>query len=470
MRYRSFSATLLVAVVAMQFGASASAASPDFEADVVVVGGETAVPAAIVSHLDACVPGVVARVEGADRYATAAAISQRWEASDVVYLATGANFPDAIAAGPVAAIEGAPILLTRRDVLPAVTLDALSRLSPRRVVLLGGDSVISTTVERQLRSTVPEVVRIAGRDRYETASIVSRSHFADGASVVYVATGLDFLDALLAGPRAAAEGAPLLLVPGESVPESTAAEIRRLAPERIVLVGSTAVVSEGVESLLAELGSATVVRVAGSSRYTTAQILANDSTAGRVFVVTTDDFPDGLAAIPATDGAPSVFASAESLHAVTALTINQKLGTACDPWSLPYPDVGEGKRIIYSNSQQRIWLIDENGGLVDTYLVSGRKGIPYVGTYEVYSKSVNAWAPYDGITMKHMVRFVRPGTWGNTWAYGFHSIPRYADGRPMQTEAQLGTHRSGGCVRQADHKAAALFEWAAFGTPVHAIP
>ena len=136
----------------------------------------------------------------------------------------------------------------------------------------------------------------------------------------------------------------------------------------------------------------------------------------------------------------------------------------------PYPDIGDGKRIIYSNSQQHVWLIDEDNRLVDDYPVSGRVGIPYTGTYSVFSKSVNAWAPYGGITMKHMVRFVRPGTWGNQWAYGFHSIPRYSNGQPMQTEAELGTHRSGGCVRQADHKAAALFSWADLGTVVHAIP
>ena len=136
----------------------------------------------------------------------------------------------------------------------------------------------------------------------------------------------------------------------------------------------------------------------------------------------------------------------------------------------PYPDVGSGKRIIYSNSEQHVWLIDENETLVDHYPVSGRVGIPHYNTYTVFSKSVNAWAPFDGITMKNMVRFVRPGTFGNTWAYGFHSIPRWPNGVPLQTEDQLGEHRSGGCVRQADEKAAALFDWAPIGTTVHAIP
>ncbi len=136
----------------------------------------------------------------------------------------------------------------------------------------------------------------------------------------------------------------------------------------------------------------------------------------------------------------------------------------------PYPDVGSGKRIIYSNSELVVWLIDEDGALVDTYPVSGRKGIPYPGTYDVFSKSVNAWAPYGGITMQHMVRFVRPGTWGNQWSYGFHSIPRWPDGTPLQTEAQLGQYLSGGCVRQADDKAAALYAWTDLGDTVIVLP
>jgi len=136
----------------------------------------------------------------------------------------------------------------------------------------------------------------------------------------------------------------------------------------------------------------------------------------------------------------------------------------------PYPQVGSGKRIIYSNSEQRVWMINADETLHDTYLVSGRVGIPHYATYKVFSKSVNAWAPYGGITMKHMVRFVRPYTWGNQWSYGFHSIPRYPSGQPMQTEDQLGTHLSGGCVRQADAKAKALYEWTPIGTTVHAIP
>jgi hypothetical protein len=133
----------------------------------------------------------------------------------------------------------------------------------------------------------------------------------------------------------------------------------------------------------------------------------------------------------------------------------------------PYPDVGHGQRIIYSNSQQRVWLVDAEENLVDTYLVSGRKGVPAPGTYEIYSKSPNAWAGHDGITMQWMARFSRASS---GLAIGFHSIPVYSNGQPMQTEAQLGTYQSGGCVRQADAKALALYEWAPIGTTVIVLP
>jgi putative cell wall-binding protein len=472
LRYRRFVVGSLIASVLMVVQAidAPPVEAADADTGVVVVGGSGVIPDAMVSHLDSCSPAGVTRIAGSDRYATAAEISKSWTTADTVFLATGLNYPDALGGGPVASLNNAPILLTQKNAVPGATNNALTRLAPSRIVLLGGTAVISAAVENDLRSRFPEVVRLAGSDRYATAAAVSKWHFTGGATTVYVATGSNYLDALVAGPRAAAESAPLLLVTSNTVPTATAAELDRLKPDRIVLVGSAGVVSDDVKAELAGYAANGTNRIAGSSRYSTAAAVAAQASGNRVFVVTANDFPDGLAATPATRGAPIVFASTSQMNATTADAIAARTGVACAPWAPPYPQVGSGKRIIYSNSAQRVWLIDGNENLVDTYLVSGRVGIPHYATYKVFSKSVNAWAPYGGITMKHMVRFVRPGTWGNQWSYGFHSIPRYSDGRPMQTEAQLGVHRSGGCVRQADYKAAALFAWASIGTTVHAIP
>lgn len=132
---------------------------------------------------------------------------------------------------------------------------------------------------------------------------------------------------------------------------------------------------------------------------------------------------------------------------------------------LPYPDVGSGRRVILTDSGQRVWLIDGTGELHKTHQVSGRRGIPGVGRFNVYSMSRYAWAPYDDITMEFMVRFAR-----GEWPYGFHSIPIWPDDSPLQTPAQLGTHRSGGCVRQLWDDAESVFKWAEVGDRVIVIP
>ena len=128
---------------------------------------------------------------------------------------------------------------------------------------------------------------------------------------------------------------------------------------------------------------------------------------------------------------------------------------------LPYPDVGSGRRIVMTDSGQRVWLISGTGELHKTHQISGRRGVPGVGRYNVYSMSRYAFAPYDGITMEYMVRFAR-----GEWPYGFHSIPVWPGDDPLQVPAQLGTHRSGGCVRQLWDDAEAVFDWAEIGDRV----
>lgn len=133
---------------------------------------------------------------------------------------------------------------------------------------------------------------------------------------------------------------------------------------------------------------------------------------------------------------------------------------------LPYPNEGSGKRIIYSNGEQRVWLIEASGELTKTHLVSGRRGVPAAGEYEVYSKSRHASAPYKGIKMEYMVRY----TFGINWPLGFHSIPVRPDKTPLQTIEQLGTHRSAGCSRQHIDDAEFVFHWADLGTKVVVTP
>jgi putative cell wall-binding protein len=193
----------------------------------------------------------VTRIAGDNRYATAARVSADAfsRGVGVAYVATGANFPDALAGVAAAGSGGGPVLLTRPGEIPAETASELARLDPARIVVLGGSSVVSDAVLAGLRgyATTGSVTRLAGADRYATAVDVSSRTFG-GSRVVFVATGQNFPDALGGGPVAGSLPGPLLLVPGTSVPTAVANELRRLDPDKVVILGGSSVVSSGVQS------------------------------------------------------------------------------------------------------------------------------------------------------------------------------------------------------------------------------
>lgn len=125
-------------------------------------------------------------------------------------------------------------------------------------------------------------------------------------------------------------------------------------------------------------------------------------------------------------------------------------------------DSGDGRRVVYSIGQQRVWWVESNNQVVNTYLVSGRMGTPAYGTYRVFSKSRYTTSLDGGSRMEYMIRFA----WGRTAAIGFHSIPVNRYGTPLQSESQLGRPLSAGCVRQRLSDAAGLWNWAPVGTTV----
>ena len=122
---------------------------------------------------------------------------------------------------------------------------------------------------------------------------------------------------------------------------------------------------------------------------------------------------------------------------------------------------GTGRRVVFSESQQRVWLVASDGDVQRTYLVSGSLYDNLdPGSYKVYSRSMNA-VGVDGSDLRYMVRFAQG--WNDP--IGFHWIPRM-NGERMQTRAELGTPQSHGCVRQAAPDARALWRFAPVGTPV----
>jgi putative cell wall-binding protein len=250
----------------------------------------------------------VERAAGRDRYATAADISATmFPTADTVYIATGQNFPDALAAGPAAGHENAPVLYVKKDSVPQATINELNRLKPETIIVTGGTAVVSTKVYNQLASYATNIARRSGPDRYATAAAISKSIFPTSTDVVYVASGATYPGALVAGPAAIKDGAPLLLVKPDVLPTQTRNELVRLNPQSIILVGGTLTVSSSVEAQLRSYAPK-VTRLAGANRWSTGQTLsASTFTPGNsdiVYIAYGYGWPDSVAGTAAAAQAP----------------------------------------------------------------------------------------------------------------------------------------------------------------------
>ena len=122
---------------------------------------------------------------------------------------------------------------------------------------------------------------------------------------------------------------------------------------------------------------------------------------------------------------------------------------------------GGGRRIVYWNLGQHVWIVGNDGFVVRSYDVSGRYLDPPTGRYSVLSHLRWTSAGHDGITMEYFVEFL-----DYQQGYGFHTIPVFTDGTPLQSEDELGQFRSAGCVRQRRADAVFLYNWSDIGDPV----
>jgi putative cell wall-binding protein len=246
-------------------------------------------------------PPAVIRRSGASRYETAASVATNEYSPGVAvaYVATGLNFPDALAGAGAAGHNGGPILLVTPNLpIPPATAAALDLLNPTQIVVLGGTGVVSEAVKAKLQDYAPTVTRIFGASRYATAAAISAATYAPGVQEVLIATGTNFPDALAGAAVAGKQGSPLLLVTPTSIPAPTVTELLRLNPHRITILGGTGAVSNGVLISLLNYTDGGIFRVSGPDRYTTAAFIAETYFLPQptlALVATGLNFPDALA-------------------------------------------------------------------------------------------------------------------------------------------------------------------------------
>jgi putative cell wall-binding protein len=234
---------------------------------IVVVGGAGSVSNAVFAQLTGYVSSssAVVRVAGIDRYSTSLAIAEYAfpSGASTAYLATGANFPDALSAGGAAAEKSAPVILVRGSAasVDLATRNALTGLHVSTIDIVGGTGTVSAAFQSAVQA-IPgmEVTRVAGSDRYATSRAVDEdafmaAWFADAPSnplpFAFLAVGTNFPDALSGGALAGHLGAPLFVIPSNCIPQAVMQDLEDLQVSTLVLLGGTGSLTAAVSSFTA---------------------------------------------------------------------------------------------------------------------------------------------------------------------------------------------------------------------------
>ncbi|MCA0987105.1 alpha amylase N-terminal ig-like domain-containing protein [Guptibacillus algicola] len=210
---------------------------------VIILGGEGAVSSYVAYELRG-LNVKVDRISGKDRFETAANISARMGASDKAVVVNGLDFPDALSGASYAAEQGYPILFTLKDKVPSSTKKALD--SKEASIVVGGSGV----VEENVLTSLPDPKRVSGKDRFGTAAAVATE--LNPSQHVFIATGMEFADALSGSVLAAKSDAAMLLVQPNKLPESTAKAMKELKANEFTILGGTGAVSEEVVKEIVE--------------------------------------------------------------------------------------------------------------------------------------------------------------------------------------------------------------------------
>ena len=206
--------------------------------EVIIVGGHKSISENVKSQLAKYDANKVQRIWGRDRYVTSSELAYEIERLtgkvNKAIIASGENFPDALATAPLGSKQIAPILLVTRNQMDKKVSKALKDLNINKVYVAGGQNSVSKKLEAKL----PQVIRrFSGQDRYETAILVASYTYPESKEV-FVASGETFPDALVIGPVCARRKAPILL--SKSTPVKVTDDyIEKSKIEYLYIIGGT---------------------------------------------------------------------------------------------------------------------------------------------------------------------------------------------------------------------------------------
>lgn len=216
------------------------------------------------------------RIAGKNRQQTAVEVSKRlYKQADTIVLTSSSSMIDSLTSSPLGIALNAPTLFVEKDTIHQEVLAEINRLQPKKVIIAGGNFVVSEKVAKQIEAMGVEVERIAGENRFQTAVKLGeeiRRNSINKTDII-LANGYNFIDALTAGSLAAKMNIPILLTEDSSLNSITEKAIKEWGIENVIVVGGDRRVSNGVISKLQNDGLS-VERIAGKTRVETSLKLA----------------------------------------------------------------------------------------------------------------------------------------------------------------------------------------------------
>ena len=218
----------------------------------------------------------IQRLSGDNRYETSVEVSEKnFKSADTVVLASGQNIADALVASSYADIEEAPILLTNKNSISDEVLDEIERLKADKVVIVGGQSSVSSSVESRLKKEDIKVTRISGSDRFDTSDKLSQevSRLSKKSSQAILVNGYKNIDALSVSSLATKEELPILLNGRNALNMSVKNRLKQMNVNKVYIIGGNNSISSDVEKELKGM-QISVVRLSGTDRYETSANIA----------------------------------------------------------------------------------------------------------------------------------------------------------------------------------------------------
>ncbi|WP_282745871.1 cell wall-binding repeat-containing protein [Peptostreptococcus stomatis] len=218
----------------------------------------------------------IQRLSGDNRYETSVEVSEKnFKSADTVVLASGQNIADALVASSYADIEEAPILLTNKNSISDEVLDEIERLKADKVVIVGGQSSISSSVESRLKKEDIKVTRISGSDRFDTSDKLSQevSRLSKKSSQAILVNGYKNIDALSVSSLATKEELPILLNGRNALNMSVKNRLKQMNVNKVYIIGGNNSISSDVEKELKKM-QISIVRLSGTDRYETSANIA----------------------------------------------------------------------------------------------------------------------------------------------------------------------------------------------------